>query len=250
MGLEHLSYRHASARRYNRGNKNKDSKLSASEIKKIKSVELYDGYSAIKSLKGVENFTELQTLVVCGTSIEALDLRKNTKLSVLDISGTPMKTLKITGLKKLKWVDATSKSLASLDIAGCTKLLQSVKQPWSFEGDTVDWYGNALFWTSINTRLMNGSKLLRQYARPKSISFSKKTLTVRKGQEGSLYPLLKMNPSTSYYPVTFTSSNEEIFFICDPDASNWYEYVALKKGSVTVTAKCGSKKATIKVTVK
>lgn len=142
--------------------KNKDGHLSTSEIKKVTDMELSDDCSAIKSLKGVEYFNALQTLVICGTSVKVLDLRENSKLAALDISGTSLKTLKITGLKNLNWVDATSKNLASLDIAGCTKLLSSVKQPWYFEGDTVDWYGSAMFWTSKNTKLMNGSKLLRQ----------------------------------------------------------------------------------------
>ena len=224
--------------------KNQDGKLSASEIAKVFHFELY-GQSAIKNLKGIEHFTALTDLVICGTSVQSLDLRKNTKLELLDASSTPMKALKITGLKKLNWVDVAGTKLKKLDISGCTMLLSAISYPYKFENDSVVGWG--LFWISTTTKLMKGSKVLRQYAKPKSISFSKKSLTIKKGKGEDLISLLSLNPSTRFYPVTFTCNKAGILDMSTEEGRYVY---GMKKGTVTVTAKCGSAKATIKITVK
>ena len=236
---------------------NKDGKLSSKEISKAKVISLLgDDVAKIGNLKGVEHFTALKELCASCTSVKSLDLRKNTALTILDASCCPnLKTLKITGLKKLMRVDVTSGKLASLDISGCTKLLSVIKNPYSFVQDEIWWSPRSKesidqLAISKTTKLMNGKKLLRKYAKPKSIRFSKKSMTVKKGQSGSLLSILKMNPSTCVYPVKFTTSDEAVFFIMDPDSFGPDEYNAYEKGTVTVTAKCGGKKATIRITVK
>ena len=232
--------------------KNKDGKLSSKEISKAKVISLLgDDVAKIGNLKGVEHFTALKELCASCTSVKTLDLRKNTALTILDASCCPnLKTLKITGLKKLMRVDVTSGKLASLDISGCTKLLSVIKNPYSFEQDGIGWSSyseesSVDLAISKTTKLMNGKKLLRKYAKPKSIRFSKKSVTVKKGQSGRLLSILKMNPSTCVYPVKFTTSDVRVLYLDDPDYYGTWE-----KGTVTVTAKCGGKKATIRITVK
>ena len=226
---------------------NKDGKLSASEIKKVTGIEYIEG-SNIKSLKGIEHFTMLDTLTLGGTSVKTLDLRKNTRLKTLDIySEHSLKTLKITGLKRLDWVDVNNKNLKSLDIAGCTKLLSSAKGSWKFEGDTVDWYDYAMFWTHKNTKLMNGKKLLREYAKPKSVKFRKSNITIKVDDEIKLQSLMKITPSTSFYPIKFSCAPTGIIEIYDDDMACCF--VGKKPGTTTITAKCGGKTAKLKVTV-
>ena len=231
---------------------NKDGKLSSKEISKAKVISLLgDDVAKIGNLKGIEHFTALKELVASCTSVKTLDLRKNTALTILDASCCPnLKTLKITGLKKLKRVDVTSGKLASLDISGCTKLLSVIKNPYSFVQDEIWWSSSDQLAISKTTKLMNGKKLLREYAKPKSIKFIKNSVTLKVHDEISLIPLLKLTPSTCIYPIKFACSPSSTvsFVLLEGDKmARWME--GLDPGTATVTAKCGGKTAKLNVTV-
>lgn len=232
--------------------KNKDGKLSSKEISKARLISLLgDDVAKIGNLKGIEHFTALKELVASCTSVKTLDLRKNTALTILDASCCPnLKTLKITGLKKLKRVDVTSGKLASLDISGCTKLLSVIKNPYSFVQDEIWWSSSDQLAISKTTKLMNGKKLLREYAKPKSIKFIKNSVTLKVHDEISLIPLLKLTPSTCIYPIKFACSPSSTvsFVLLEGDKmARWME--GLDPGTATVTAKCGGKTAKLNVTV-
>ena len=232
--------------------KNKDGKLSSKEISKARFISLLgDDVAKIGNLKGIEHFTALKELVASCTSVKTLDLRKNTALTILDASCCPnLKTLKITGLKKLKRVDVTSGKLASLDISGCTKLLSVIKNPYSFVQDEIWWSSSDQLAISKTTKLMNGKKLLREYAKPKSIKFIKNSVTLKVHDEISLIPLLKLTPSTCIYPIKFACSPSSTvsFVLLEGDKmARWME--GLDPGTATVTAKCGGKTAKLNVTV-
>ena len=229
-----------------RYDKNKNGKLEASEIGKVKWIDL-EGKGAINSLKGIEHFTALKNLRVSETSVTSLDLRKNAALDTLTACELPLSDLKITGLKKLADVDVTETELASVDIKGCTKLLKAVRKPFRIEDGEISWMAgkDESFNIDTATSVMNGKKVLRRYAEPKSIKFTKSGITLKKYGDYELMSILTINPSTSVYPIAFSSANENIACV---DESGYVE--ANRKGKTNITAQCGTLKATIKVTVK
>ena len=81
---------------------NGNGSLSASEIKAVK--EIHIGSSSIRSIKGIELFTELEVLRVDGELSGRIDLRKNTKLEVVDL--------------------AWNYEITSVDVSGCPELLR------------------------------------------------------------------------------------------------------------------------------
>lgn len=76
-----------------------------------------------------------------------------------------------------------------------------------------------------------------------AISGLQKKLTMQKGKKITLKPVI--TPFTSSDKVTFSSSNKKVATV-----SSGGKITAKKKGTATITVKCGKQKATCKVTVK
>ena len=76
----------------------------------------------IKSLKGIESFPLLLTLVCSGNQLETLDVSKNTKLEVLDCTFNQLKTLDVSGNLQLKQLSCDNNQLTSLDLSKNTAL--------------------------------------------------------------------------------------------------------------------------------
>lgn len=94
----------------------------------------------------------------------------------------------------------------------------------------------------------NGKKVLRKYANPKSIKFSKSSISVKKDDYIDLRKLLKITPAANVYPVMLSVDKEGIVYHDNDDPIIGLSSV--KKGTVTVTSKSGGKTATIQITVK
>jgi len=222
-------------------------KLSSAEISKVKRINLEEK-EGIKSLKGIEYFTTLTKLNCYRTPITKLDLRKNTRLKSLDVCETRLTSLKLGNQKYLANLRATDISdLKSIDIGGCPKLLKAVKLPYSCSDDYVLWSitPDDGLCIDTSTKLMNGKKVVRKYAKPTSFKFTKTSKTLKVDQEYNLWSIISMKPSTAYYPIECTSSDESVAEVWDG------EVYAHGKGTTTITAKAGKKKlASIKVTVK
>ena len=121
--------------------KNKDQKLSASEIRKAKkfgtssckiSVKIkktkYGKYERkyiedIKNFKGVEKLTSLQKFVANKTTVKTINLKKNTNLTYLEMTDGSLQKLDLNSNSKLKYVYLEYNKLTSLKINKCKKLL-------------------------------------------------------------------------------------------------------------------------------
>lgn len=121
--------------------KNKDKKLSKTEIKKAKkfgssscknSVKIkpskYAKYKRkyvkdIKNFKGIEKLTNLQKLVASGTSVKTINLKKNKNLTYLEMTDGKLQKLDLNSNKKLKYVYLQYNQLTSLKMNKCKKLL-------------------------------------------------------------------------------------------------------------------------------
>jgi len=85
----------------------------------------------ITSLKGIETFINLDTLICSANLIDSLDLSKNTFLRYLDCSLNKrkddtvryLKSLKVTECSALTYLDCSSNGLKSLDVTKNTELL-------------------------------------------------------------------------------------------------------------------------------
>ena len=120
--------------------KNKDKKLSKSEIKKATSFgtgsrktsvkikpSKYAKYtkkyvSDIKSFKGVSKLTNLKKFVACETTVKTVSFKKNKKLTKVVMTDGKLKKMDLNSNKKLKYVDLSYNQLTSLKINKCKKL--------------------------------------------------------------------------------------------------------------------------------
>lgn len=122
--------------------KNKDKKLSSSEIRKAKkfgtmstknSVKIkkskYGKYERkyvrdIKNFKGIEKLTNLQKFVADETAVKTINLKKNKKLTFLEMMDGNLQKLDLNSNKNLKYVYLSYNKLTSLKINKCKKLLR------------------------------------------------------------------------------------------------------------------------------
>ncbi|MBO5488104.1 MAG: hypothetical protein J5988_14475 [Eubacterium sp.] len=121
--------------------KNKDKKLSKTEIKRAKkfgssscknSVKIKSSQYAkykrkyvkdIKNFKGIEKLTNLQKMVASGTSVKTINLKKNKNLTYLEMTDGKLQKLDLNSNKKLKYVYLQYNQLTSLKMNKCKKLL-------------------------------------------------------------------------------------------------------------------------------
>lgn len=126
----------------------------------------------------------------------------------------------------LDLLNCSGNKLTALDVSKNTKLTE------------LDCFGNKL------------KKLLRKYAKPQSIKFNKSSMTIRVHNEVNLLAMLRLNPSTCFYPIKYTCSPTGIVnfvYLEGNEMVGWFE--GIKPGVTTITAKCGGKTAKIKITV-
>ncbi|MBR0152042.1 MAG: S8 family serine peptidase [Synergistaceae bacterium] len=99
----------------------KDGKLSEAEISAVKRIAV-DGLS-ITSLKGIERFTSITSLICRNNHINSLNLDSNTMLEEIDCSYNSITSLKLTNHPALTVLTITSnKALKTLNLNGCSSL--------------------------------------------------------------------------------------------------------------------------------
>ena len=252
---------------------NRSGALEAAELRKVDWIEV-SNKTAIRSLKGIEYFTALEILQCYGTSIKtldvsknrklknlgcaetnikSLDVRKNSKLEYLDIEDTPLTSIKLGRKDKLEMLLLSGTKLTSVDISGCSYIMEEIRVRSYIVSKGVIYLEGQDRPLEINTstKVMNGKQPLFIYAKPQAIYFTKAsvTLTLKSDNDDNwcmLWDLLKRTPVNNVYATTYTCDKKGIIEL---DKKSGY-VEALKKGTVTVTASSGGKKATIKVTVK
>ena len=126
-----------------RFDKNKDGIITYAEAKEVDEINLDNSYSSnkIKSLAGIEKFTNIVSLVCTSNLLSSLDLTSNTKLVALDCTGNQLSsldlrectslvslfcdgnqltTLNVDGLTELYYLRCSYNQLTSLDLKGCS----------------------------------------------------------------------------------------------------------------------------------
>ena len=91
--------------------------------KEISSVETIDVASAhISSLKGIEHFTNLKSLVCFANKLAELDVSHCTKLEMLDCDDNRLTSLDLSHCTALKMLHCYGNELTSLDVSHCPAL--------------------------------------------------------------------------------------------------------------------------------
>ena len=100
---------------------NKDGFLSKNEITSVSEININghsdEKYKKLKSLDGIELFTELKILTCYECGLNKIDVSKNTKLEELYIGYTEVEELDITNNKELKILDCSSTNINELDVS-------------------------------------------------------------------------------------------------------------------------------------
>ena len=77
----------------------KNGTLSSGEIKTVTVIEIQE--EDLKSVKGIEYFSELQQVTGHADELKTVDLRKNKKLRLISFAGSGIEEIKVEGLSKL-----------------------------------------------------------------------------------------------------------------------------------------------------
>ena len=95
-----------------------DGIFSETDIQNIKKIEVHSqGENQIVSLKGIELFTNLETLRCYGNNIVEVDLSRNLQLKNLYISRNPISSLDVTGNLDLRTLECYDCKFTSLDVS-------------------------------------------------------------------------------------------------------------------------------------
>jgi hemin uptake protein HemP len=100
---------------------NSDGKLSAAEIKAVKSIELEE--VGVKNLKGVEHFIYLTELDCFSNSLKSIDVSKLTKLTYLSVESNELTKLDVSKNTALKYLWCSYNKLTALNVSSNTKLI-------------------------------------------------------------------------------------------------------------------------------
>lgn len=103
---------------------NHDNRFSPSEITAAKSIQCDNlfGGQPIKSLKGIEYFTEISELSCVYNNLTEIDLSHNTKLEYLNCHHNKLKELDVSGLPLLETFYCGHNALPSIDVSKNEKL--------------------------------------------------------------------------------------------------------------------------------
>ncbi|MBR6219267.1 MAG: leucine-rich repeat domain-containing protein [Clostridia bacterium] len=199
----------------------------------------------------------LKTLGCGGNKINSLDLTKNGKLKELFCADNNMTSLKLAS-KDLYLLVCTGNKIKSIDLAKCPHLIEELQMiPFSPDNDLVaawgcpdnnlaDEDGSDCFHIDRSTDLLKGNKVLYTDKQPRSIRFSKSSITVKK--TGTWFSL----------PAIIADPEGASIRDCQVDVDglywNWERiegFRALKKGTYTIKiTTTNGITAKLKVTVK
>lgn len=101
--------------------KNGDGILSEEEVSSVKNINVYAG--GIKNLKGVEYFTNLESLNCCNNYLESVDISNNIALTAAYFSQNQLTDLDVSNNKMLKSLDCSDNKLTVLDLSNNTELI-------------------------------------------------------------------------------------------------------------------------------
>lgn len=90
---------------------NGDKKVSLSEANAARKIDVKS--KEIKSLKGIQYFTNLTFLNCSGNSLEVLDVSKNTELTEFFCHSNALTSLDVSNNKKLKYLDCRYNKLSA-----------------------------------------------------------------------------------------------------------------------------------------
>ncbi|SFQ40871.1 Leucine Rich repeat [Lachnospiraceae bacterium XBB1006] len=99
---------------------NNDGVLSEDEIKEA--TDFSCSNMGIRSLAGIEYFTEARDLACDWNQLTELDVSKNRELHWLSCNDNQLPRLDVSGCTKLTWLDCSNNKLTKLDVSGCTQL--------------------------------------------------------------------------------------------------------------------------------
>lgn len=102
---------------------NKDGFISYAEAEVVTYIDLNADYiKSVRSLKGIEYFTNLKTLVCNDNYISTLDVSKNYLLETILCRNNPIKAIRLYNLVNLKILHCSDCLLSDLDIEDCVAL--------------------------------------------------------------------------------------------------------------------------------
>jgi len=98
-----------------------DGKISLKEAKIVKVIDIKDNME-IKSLAGIEYFSNITTLNCSGNNLKSFDLSKNTELRKLDCSYNPIEHIDVSVLARLTDLVIFDAGLTKIDVSENTAL--------------------------------------------------------------------------------------------------------------------------------
>lgn len=227
--------------------------LSDAEINAVD--EMYIDQMGIEDLRGIGFFTNLQWFCCAENKLRALDLSRNTRLVSVECQLNKLTSLTLGRQPKLAYLWCYGNRLSRVDLGGCPAALRArVTDELIGANKDYAWYGFAVeptVITDIRTRLARGDAILRKYAAPTAVAFTKARLSLRKGWKGTLEEkgaFVALTPAYAVFPFSLKSQDASILrYEGKGMTANFLR--ALKRGETALTVSCNGIKAAIDVTV-
>jgi len=101
-----------------------DGKVLTSNISGVTSIDIRPSnpYAKIRDLTGIEDFTNLETLICDGNALTTIDLSNNTALKKITCSQNQLTSLNLVGADNLEFINCDLNQLTSLDVSQNLKL--------------------------------------------------------------------------------------------------------------------------------
>ena len=108
---------------------NHDGKVSKSEAEAVTKIDMYSNdysgpFAELKSLKGLEYFTNLVELDCTKTSLLAIDVTRNTKLEIIALGGTRISSINTSKCTALKELYVWETNITQLDVSKNAELIE------------------------------------------------------------------------------------------------------------------------------
>lgn len=100
-----------------------DGRISQQEARLIIDICSYEGTGA-RSLRGIECFPNLRTLIWANDSVLEIDLSANGRLEEINLENNLLTALDLSGCPRLEYLSCNDNKLSELDLSSCPRLKQ------------------------------------------------------------------------------------------------------------------------------
>ena len=190
-----------------------DGKFSRNELVQVKSIDIIDGVQLfvdseffsgkIKSLKGIEYFTALESLACGNNDIDEIDLQYNTALKECYCNNNPISWLNIDNCHELSALNIIGTNISKLNISGCPKLYTR-EEVYDYDDDGSEILTGYAYTYNFDFDGDVTEVVFEHVYNPKLLNISITTTSIKTGTIGKSYSVRLKAKGTK--PITWSAA--------------------------------------------